>query len=329
LNLKKMKKSRYLFCLFSLLAGLFLGTRCSQESSSENSFSISSKDPQKKDKIVLKVEDYIYTNSDFKKYVQNIVGDDQESLSIPSLSRLYDEFVEEKILLQVARRQNISLTAEEKNEYLNRFSAEFAFRSDPESLKDWDERAIFEKLLVEKCIYRLVKDINVEDEKIHEYYDLHREEFLQPERVHVSQISVETEEKASEILERVKNLSEQDFGKIARAESVGPDAIRGGQMGVFKPGELPFKIEKVIFSLKEGEVSPVVKSSYGYHIFRLNKKHQPELVSVEEASPSIKRKILDQKTEKFLSSYLEELKKEIPWQSYPENLSFLYERNVS
>lgn len=326
-----MNKLRFAHsCVFLLLAGivLFLGTHCGQESSSENSKPFSLEDAQKKDKVVLRVEDSVYTNADFKKYIRNIVGEDQESLTIPSLSRLYDKFVEEKILLQLARQQNISLTAEEKNEYLSRLSDEFAFRSDPESFKDWDKQALFEKLLIEKCVYQLVKDIEVQEEEIQSYYELHRGEYLQPERVDISQIAVETEERALKILERVKNSSEEDFRRIARTESDSPDAFRGGQMGVFKPGELPMEIEKLIFSLNEGNVSPVVKSSYGYHIFRVNKKYKPELVSKEEASPSIKRKILGQKTEQFLSSYMEKLKKDMKWESYPQNLSFLYQRDV-
>ncbi len=86
-------------------------------------------------------------------------------------------------------------------------------------------------------------------------------------------------------------------------------------------------MEKVIFALKEGDTSQVVESSYGYHIFRLDKRHEPELISLEEAAPSIKLKIVDQKIKQFMLQHLTELKERTIWSFYPQNLSFLYQRN--
>ena len=98
-------------------------------------------------------------------------------------------------------------------------------------------------------------------------------------------------------------------------------------MGVFEMGQLPFEMESVIFSLEKGELSSVVESSYGYHIFRLDKKYDPELTSLEEASAEIKMKILDQKIKQALSQHLLDLKDKIDFISFPENLSFPYQRN--
>lgn len=317
--------------IFSLLAGFFLFflIQCSQESSLKNSSPFNLSDPQKKNEIILKVKDSVYTNADFEKYIRNIVGKDLESLTIASLSRLYDKFSEEKILLQGAQDRGITFTQQEKKEYLAKAINGLRSLAEKESAQELSDQSIFDKLLIEKYIYELVKDITVEEEEINKYYESHREEFLQPERVKVSQILLETEEKAREVLERAKNSSEEDFRKIAMAESISPEAQQGGEMGVFKEGELPFELEKVVFSLKEGEISSIVASSYGYHIFKLDKRYGAEFVPQDEASPSIKTKILDQKITQFLSSHLEELKQSTEWKSYPSNLSFPYQRNIS
>lgn len=324
------KKGRHAWFFF-FLAGflLFFLTNCTRESSPKNSSPFNLTGPQKNIKIILKVKNSSYSNSDFEKYIRTIVGKNPEALTIPSLSRLYDKFVEEKILLQGARDRRITLTQQEKKEYLVKVSNGFWPSGEKESAKESSDQNMFDKLLIEKYIYQLVKDIAVEEEEINEYYELHKREFLQPERIKVSQILLETEEKAREVLERVKTSSEEDFRKIAMAESIGPEAPRGGEMGVFKVGELPFEIEKVVLSLKEGEISSIVASSYGYHIFKLDKKYEPELVSKGEASPSIKTKILDLKIKQFLSSHLDELKESMKWESYPQNLFFPYERNIS
>jgi len=324
---KKVRHAWFFFFLAGFL--LFSLTNCTRESSPKNSSPFNLTGPQKNIKIILKVKNSSYSNSDFEKYIRTIVGKNPEALTIPSLSRLYDKFVEEKILLQLARDRRITLTQQEKKEYLVKVSNGFWPSGEKESAKESSDQNIFDKLLIEKYIYQLVKDIAVEEEEINEYYELHKREFLQPERIKVSQILLETEEKAREVLERVKTSSEEDFRKIAIAESIGPEAPRGGEMGVFKVGDLPFEIEKVVLSLKEGEISSIVASSYGYHIFKLDKKYEPELVSKGEASPSIKTKILDLKIKQFLSSHLDELKESMKWESYPQNLFFPYERNIS
>jgi parvulin-like peptidyl-prolyl isomerase len=97
-------------------------------------------------------------------------------------------------------------------------------------------------------------------------------------------------------------------------------------MGVFEMGQLPFEMEKVIFALVTEEISQVVESAYGYHIFRLDAKYEPELVSEEQAISEIRLKIMNQKIKQALLEHLNGLKGQIAWSSYPSNLSFEYQR---
>jgi len=240
-----------------------------------------------------------------------------------SLSRLLDNFVEEKLLLQAARNKGMTLTWQEKKEYLAKMSNDLWVSKEEKKI---DEN-LEERLLVEKYTYQLVKDIDVTSEEIKAYYDQQKKEFLKPERVEVSQILLPTEDKAIEILEELKGASEEKFRDVASRESTGVEASKGGKMGLFEMGELPFEMEKVIFSLREGEVSQVVESSYGYHIFRLDKKYDLELLSLEEASPSIKMKLLDQKIKRFMTQHVQALKESLEWNFYPQNLFFSYQKD--
>ncbi|NOR53535.1 MAG: hypothetical protein GQ536_05565, partial [Candidatus Aminicenantes bacterium] len=142
-----------------------------------------------------------------------------------------------------------------------------------------------------------------------------------------SQTLLKTEDKAIEILERVKTSTEESFRKIVREESTGLEADKGGEMGVFEMGQLPFEMEKVIFSLDEGEISSVLSSAYGFHIFRLDKRYESELISESNASSKIKVMILDQKIKQLFSMHIEELEKNMEWSFYLENLTFPYQRN--
>jgi parvulin-like peptidyl-prolyl isomerase len=276
--------------------------------------------------VILKVSDSFYFNSDFEKYLLSIAGQEFKNLSVSSLSRLFDDFIDEKILLQAARDKEISLTVEEQKEYLAKLTRESWSNGSKSPLDEIEYDTLLEKLVIEKYLSQQVEKIDVTDEEITEYYDLNKREFLRPERVRVSQILLKTEGKAVEILERIKNASGEDFREIAREESSGVEASKGGEMGLFEMGQLPFEMEKVVFSLKAGEVSPVVESSYGYHIFRLDEKLEPELVPEDSAFSEIKIKLFNQRIQRFLRDHMESLKSQLDWNSYPNNLSFSYQR---
>jgi len=325
--MKLLKSELNLF--FLLVTGVFilLFASCGGKDEQESSLGIKLEDPQKKNYAIIEIEDSTYLNSDFEKYVRETFGNDQRALTPVSLSRLLDKYIEEKLVLQSASNQNISLTWEEKQEYLAKLSNELKSEGSDVSIEEMDTEILFDRLLIEKYTYELIKDIEVKEEEIKEYYNLHKREFLRPQRVEASQILLETEDQAIEVMERVKNASEEDFRKVAEAESIGLEAVKGGKMGVFEMGQLPFEMEQVLFSMEEGELSPVVESSYGYHIFRLDRRFEPDLISEEEASPDIKVKILDLKINYRISSHMEYLKNNVEWSFYPMNLSFPYQRD--
>jgi parvulin-like peptidyl-prolyl isomerase len=142
----------------------------------------------------------------------------------------------------------------------------------------------------------------------------------------VSQILYDTEEKAVGALRRLERASPEVFRLAAREESIGPEAVRDGLMGVYKPGDLPSDMEKVIFALPEGKLSQVVESSYGFHIFRVDKKLFPHLQSEEEAAPGIRLRILDEKSKNALAVHIEELKSTLDWTVSLGDLTFSYQR---
>ncbi len=319
-------REKSLFALMFLSALILLIMSCEVPDTQEESSVFDLSDTQRMNSSVLEIEGTLYSNSDFEQYIRATLGDDQEALTVVSLSRLFDNFIEEKLLLQAAQSVNMVLTEGEKEEYLKKLSTEFKAEESQISVEEMDTDILFERLLIEKYTYELVRTIEVTEEEIKEYYDYYRRDFLRPERVKVSQILLETEDEALLVMERVRNSSEEEFRKIAQEESVGLEALKGGEMGVFEMGQLPFEMEKVIFSLKEGELSQIVESSYGYHIFRVDKRFAPVLISEEEASPTIRGKILDQKFKDRISRHIEELKANVDWNFYPLNLPFPYQR---
>lgn len=313
-------------CILFLGLMLVFDVSCKKQESAEGVLTDKANYLEKKNSVILKVSDSFYFNSDFEKYLLSIAGQEYKDLSLNSLSRLFDDFVNEKILLQATRDQEISLTVVEQKEYLAKLTRESWANGKKSPLEELDYETLLEKLVIEKYLSQQIDKIDVTDEEVKEYYELHKREFLRPERVRVSQILLKTEGKAVEILEKVKSASEEAFREIAREESSGVEASKGGAMGLFEMGQLPFEMEKVVFSLKAGEVSPVVESSYGYHIFRLDEKLEPELVPEDSAFSEIKIKIFNQRIQQFLRDHMESIKSQLDWNSYPNNLSFSYQR---
>lgn len=278
-------------------------------------------------KPVLRIEDLEFTNFDFRTHIENSGVESASDLPEESLSRLFDRFVDEKILLAAALQRNISLSEDEKREYLARLATGSEAGQGAGARSAVPPERQFERLLVEKYTYTLIRDIQVDDAEIEESYERNKRDYLVPERVQVSQILVDTEEKAVSVLRRLERTGEAEYRKIAREESMGPEASRDGVMGVFKPGDLPADMERVIFSLSEGRTSLVVESAYGFHVFRLDKKFPPALRPLGEAAPAVRSRLLTQKIKEAVAAHLEGLKDALTWQTLPENLFFRYQRS--
>jgi peptidyl-prolyl cis-trans isomerase SurA len=77
-----------------------------------------------------------------------------------------------------------------------------------------------------------------------------------------------------------------DFERIAKRESM--DAATkdlGGDLGWRRRGDLPIELERYIFgplAIKQGEVSPVIESPYGFHLIRIDRSNPPAEVKVRQ-----------------------------------------------
>lgn len=93
---------------------------------------------------------------------------------------------------------------------------------------------------------------------------------LDPQYMRARHILVKTQAEAEQILAQLKRGT--SFKKLAESKSLDQaTASRGGDFGYFKKGDLRPEFERIIASLKVGEISNVIKTELGYHIFqRLN-----------------------------------------------------------
>jgi peptidyl-prolyl cis-trans isomerase D len=152
----------------------------------------------------------------------------------------------------------------------------------------------------------------VTDQDLQAYYDQHRDEFRVPEQVKVSHILIKTplpapgakedekavaaaRAKAEDILKQLK--AGGDFAELAEKYSDDPGSAKsGGELGWIGRGRTVPEFEKAAFSLGKGQTSDLVKSSYGFHIIRVEDKQQAHLKTLAEVKSEIEEKVKQQKT---------------------------------
>ena len=84
--------------------------------------------------------------------------------------------------------------------------------------------------------------------------------------VHCAHILVKSEKEAQSVMKRLNNG--EKFANIAREISLCPSAKRGGDLGTFGRGKMVREFEQAAFALQKGQISPIVKTKFGYHVIR-------------------------------------------------------------
>jgi peptidyl-prolyl cis-trans isomerase D len=154
---------------------------------------------------------------------------------------------------------------------------------------------------------KIAAGTTVTDQDLQTYYDQHRDEFRVPEQVKVSHILIKTplpapgakedekavadaRAKAEDVLKQLK--AGGDFAKLAEKYSDDPGSAKsGGELGWIGRGRTVPEFEKAAFSLGKGQISDLVKSSYGFHIIRVEDKQQAGLKTLAEVKSEIEEKV--------------------------------------
>ena len=92
-------------------------------------------------------------------------------------------------------------------------------------------------------------------------------------------------------------------------------------MGLVEKDRVFPEIRKVLFSLKEGEISPILQTKYGFNIFTVDKIFQPELESFDVSKEKIKKAILTQKQTMAFTEMEAELKKNASIEIFEDHLT--------
>lgn len=106
-----------------------------------------------------------------------------------------------------------------------------------------------------------------------------------------------SDKKAKAKAEKIQKEVEKNpnkFDDIAKKESMdSTSAKKGGSLGYVIKGQMVDKFDKALFKLKEGQISDIVKTEYGYHIIKADKEDD-----FNKQKSQLKTKIIEQKVQK-------------------------------
>jgi len=136
--------------------------------------------------------------------------------------------------------------------------------------------------------------IQVTDAALHSEYNNRQAEFQTPERVQARHILLKSDAsndatvkaKAEALLKQIQGGA--DFAKLAKEKSEDPGSgANGGELGFIVKGQTVPEFEKAAFSLKVGETSGLVKTTYGYHIIQVEAHEQAHLQPFDEVKAQL------------------------------------------
>ncbi len=240
-------------------------------------------------KVLATVAGKEITEADLNREMQSMDEDKKQYMDNPfyreeCLSLLIDTYVFEKYGEETG--------ADEEEEFLKVF----------ENTK----RDMLAKFVISKKL----KEIAVSDHEANEYYQNHLSEFEIHASVTARHILVDTEEECSSILAKIES-GEMTFIEAAKAYSVCPTGKDGGDLGEFGYGEMEEDFEEAAFAAEVGKIEGPVKTSFGYHLIKVDRKVEASKGAFEEVKDAIKKKLLLKKQNEWYMTTRRDL-----WEKY-------------
>jgi len=232
------------------------------------------------------------------RHYLNLQLQDQAKMNESDMPRLQEVWTKAELLHQEARR--LGLDKEETTQVL--------FRS--------KRRDYLTNLLVEHKLGQII----VPQTEAFDYFQQHRDEYMND--VRILHILAGSESLAQALLEQVRKGA--DFAGLARERSFDRAEAQGMESGYLDRLEaravLPVELENTIFSMKPGEVSPVLRTNQGYWIIKVTDRKQVRSdVKFEQARDRVTAFLHQLKSRQVLEALLAETRRSVPVQVFPGN----------
>lgn len=283
------------------------------------------------ERILAVVNDEIVTERDLQVLLAPVTaqyrtlhtGKELEEKLAEARRDFLNKVIEDKLILSEAKRKKVIVKDEEVDEMIteirNKFPAKETF------LKAIEDQGLTEKklwirfhdqLMTQKLVnYEVRSRVFVSPGEIAEYYKAHGQDFAQGDRVRLQQILVRIGSRSEEdakvfaetLIGRIREGA--SFEESAKSYSEGAEAKEGGEMGWVEKGQLLGEIDQKVFEIEEGQITGPVKTSLGYHVFKVVERQRFSVKPLVEVKDQIQDLIFKKKMRERLETWVASLRK--------------------
>jgi foldase protein PrsA len=227
----------------------------------------------------------------------------------PMARSVLQQLVQETLIEQYAKNNNISVTDAQIAARENQIKANFPSGSWDEMLKSRGlteadvQAALREQLIMDAA---LSKEVKITPAQIQDYFNKNHATFDKPEQVQARHILVPSLALANQIEADLK--AGQSFSDLAKKYSTDPGTKdKGGDLGFFRRGQMVPAFDKYAFSAPIGQISPPIKSPFGYHIIQVEARQPGQKATVASASAQITDQLREQQEAPLTQPFLQGL----------------------
>jgi peptidyl-prolyl cis-trans isomerase C len=237
----------------------------------------------------------------------------------------------EELAYQEAKRRNLAVAPAKLNQAVKDFRAQFdddaqfqqylkaEQKGSQEELRSKIRRAILIDMVLKSEVDNRAK---FTDAELRAFYDKNPDRFRKPDSVSIQTITIaygdnpspadkqKARTQAEDALRQARATNDYErFGQLAEKVSMDDWHVMMGDHKWLHRGRMPEAVEKVVFTMKPGEISGIIDSGDSFVIARVNGREDSHLVGFNEVKPRLKQDLEKQKKDELRSAFDKRLRK--------------------
>jgi len=240
--------------------------------------------------------------SELRRLVDERLDEDSTLKRDDVATDVLQRLVNDQVVLNYAQKRGIDVSPADVDQRLRELHGEDWKDPDPR----YRESVRREMILERTALADLGPRARAPESAQRAYFDEHRAEYATPARVQIRQIVVAERPKAEAL--RSQLTAGADFAELARANSIGPEAPEGGSLPPFAKGQLPEAFDRA-FEVEPGQISQVIESPYGFHLFLVESRLPAHDASFDEVQEKIAVVLSERTLDELRREWVRDLRK--------------------
>jgi peptidyl-prolyl cis-trans isomerase SurA len=284
--------------------------------------------------VIVHVNDLIISRSDVERAELALAQENQQAGATPAEAaerqkNLLRDMIDKQLLLSRGKELGINADAEvirrldeirKQNKLDTMEDLEKAARQQGVSFEDF-KAGIRDNVITQMVVRDEVgRRLQLSQSQEQAYYDAHKQEFMQPEQIKLSEILVPTAADANDAAVAEAQAKAEDleaklkaggnFEDLAKANSGGPTAAQGGDLGMYKRGALAKVLEDQTFNLKPGEWTAPIRTRQGFVILKVTDHTPAGVAPLKDVEQQVQEGMYADAMQPALRAYLTKLRED-------------------